>query len=665
MSVKKLAPSLGKRKWLACGATIALASLSTTGTAFAAPEPGNNADASTPTVAGEVTGKADSAEKNLVETRNFTNSDLSVLPDNANWQGDQSRHQSIVDRFDDSVSAPTDPVPYSIYDTRPFPGFKTPDNKNAKEFGWTIDGAVSLSKTGKAYKEGTGADGVVNPENKKNIIWLGKYAPKGDINTITTKEYIAREHINNADKMPKDTTFEYVTGTYCKVKRNKWGWDLCQKNGKPNSLVDQNETATFVDPNTDENVNGIGIYRVGVKATFPDTTYWILGTRVNSLPKFNMGIRQAVDVTPGSEIVVTPSWVSNGKTGGIDQIGTLLYDATGKTIADFPRWWMANERLQPKATAVTDLATAGTQGFVWKVPEGVTRLFVGFNTANSRQDHTGLENKKAIALSGFTGATITSGSHLKLSLSEKNNLAKQIATKDFDFTLDLTSDGHAPVRAGEFTTALPKGVTAKSVELVIDGKSYPGKIESGKVVVPIPKMDPKATAQIIFHNVNAVSADAWKLNGTELSYDTFAENGGYLAGKPADGKAFHLNFAHDVLINVLALPVSDEPTQPEEQKTTPEKQQPTPEKQQPTPGEKPAPAAPEQNVAPKAEQKQTKPAGTVTEKRVIVKKSTPKVENKQAQTSEALASTGVAPVAALAVAGTLLALGVALKKRHI
>ncbi|MDK8238680.1 hypothetical protein, partial [Actinomyces urogenitalis] len=122
-------------------------------------------------------------------------------------------------------------------------------------------------------------------------------------------------------------------------------------------------------------------------------------------PRFNSGVKQAVDVTPGSEIVITPSWVSNGKVGGTDQLQLRIYDATGKQMSDFPDW--NTDRPVMLYEGDTNRPEVGTQGFVWKVPEGVTRIFTSFRQADETKDHTALAEKSAVALTGFTGATVT------------------------------------------------------------------------------------------------------------------------------------------------------------------------------------------------------------------------------------------------------------------
>ena len=99
---------------------------------------------------------ADPAASNLHKTENYVNSDLSVLPDNVNWDG---KRKGIPDTntFDEAVKLPNTATPYSVGDMQKFPGVNEPLIKNAKEFGWDLNmGAISISKEGKAFTNGTG-----------------------------------------------------------------------------------------------------------------------------------------------------------------------------------------------------------------------------------------------------------------------------------------------------------------------------------------------------------------------------------------------------------------------------------------------------------------------------------------------------------------------------
>ncbi len=108
----------------------------------------------------------DSAEKNTIETKAFKNPDLEILPDNLSSKK-LDNPNLLSNTFDEGKSLDKDDAkPYSVLDEKNYPGTNNTVINNADEFGWKMaGGAVSISKEGKAYKEGSGK--IVNPDNKK------------------------------------------------------------------------------------------------------------------------------------------------------------------------------------------------------------------------------------------------------------------------------------------------------------------------------------------------------------------------------------------------------------------------------------------------------------------------------------------------------------------
>lgn len=143
--------------------------------ALSATFPASAAEGAQSTVVNTVESGEDPAVNNLHETKNYVNSDLSVLPDNVNWDGSR-KGVPDTNTFDEAVKLPNTATPYSVVDMQKFPGVDEPLISNAEEFGWDLNmGAISISKEGKAFTEGTGESGIINPENKQNIFWFGKY----------------------------------------------------------------------------------------------------------------------------------------------------------------------------------------------------------------------------------------------------------------------------------------------------------------------------------------------------------------------------------------------------------------------------------------------------------------------------------------------------------
>ncbi|WP_277033346.1 hypothetical protein [Propionimicrobium lymphophilum] len=512
-------------------------------------------ETSTEEAANVVAAGTDPAAKNLEETRNYTNPDLSVLPDNVNWDGEREGLGS-VNTFDGAVKLPNTSTPYTVVDTKKFPGTDGPLIGNADEFGWDLNnGAVSISKEGKAYTNGTGESGIINPESKKNILWLGQYAPQGETSkpneaTPASKQEkeasIVKRFYHNWGLPLDKLKFSVEEGDFCQYKSGHklyWAWENCDTEG-----VDPSTKTHF----TSHINEGIGRYRMMGRYTFGDGSYRQTDFVYSVSPHFNVGVKQAVDVTPGSEIVITPSWVSNGNANGTDQLQLRIYDATGKQISDFPYW--STDRPVMLYKGSTNRPEVGTQGFVWKVPEGVTRIFTTFRQADETADHTGLADKSAVALTGFTGATVTTGSHLTMAAAATNDPAKQIVNKPFDFELVVTSDGYAATANGEFSAELPQGVTAESVVVkTADGKEVAGTIKDGKIVVPLSKMNVGDKVTVLLKGIKLPVAQKWNLLNPVLSYNTFALNGGYTdAAEFTD--SFHI--VHPYTISLTAQPVS-------------------------------------------------------------------------------------------------------------
>lgn len=470
---------------------------------------------------------ADPAASNLHKTENYVNSDLSVLPDNVNWDG-KRKGLGDTNTFYEAVKLPDGATPYSVVDMRKFPGVNEPLIKNAKEFGWDLNkGAISISKEGKAFKNGTGESGIINPENKKNIFWFGKYRKSAEpgIKKNENKDLIAKlawdpwiAAGSTAIKGAKKSI--PPAGDYCKLSKQKYEgftfWDTCD------SPDVNKDTKQFFE---DYSAAKIGRYEMLARADLEDGTHLIFSFTRTVYPRFNSGVKQAVDVTPGSEIVITPSWVSNGNKGGTDQLQLRIYDATGKQISDYPDWNTDRPVMLYKGD--TNRPEVGTQGFVWKVPKGVTRIFTTFRQADETKDHTGLEKKSAVALTGFTGATVTTGSHLTMSNAGSNDASKQIVNKPFDFSLDIVNDGFAATANGEFSASLPKGVTAKAVSVLAGGKEVPGTIKDGKITVPLGKIEVGQKVVIKLRGLVLPNTKKWNLENPKLAYNTFALNGGY------------------------------------------------------------------------------------------------------------------------------------------
>ncbi|MHA9728583.1 LPXTG cell wall anchor domain-containing protein [Actinotignum timonense] len=493
----------------------------------------------------------DPVAANKVAIKNFVNPDLAVLPDNVNWDGKQQL-QTQVETFHKGVKLPNTATPYTVYRMREFHGYNKPTITNADAFGWKLIGAASLSQTGQAYSEGTGESGIINPEGKKNIAWLGKYSPNGEsVDRPVDTGTKARDFIGNADQMPADTVFEFVEGEYCRHKTKTWQYVDCASDDA-NAAIKKN----FVDPNK---LTALGIWDVLVKATFAeDGSSWMMGTEFTYRPRFNMGVRQELNVTPGQEIVITPSWVSNGNKDGIDQIRTLVYDITNQQGEI--DWNRAEERPKALIGVDTNADEPGKQGFVWKVPEGVTRISVSFQQADEKKEHTGLADKKAIAVSGFTGAHATSGSHLAISAADTNKADQQYAGRAFDYTLTVQSDGQVAAAGGQFTAKLPQGVKLASVSVGSGDSQTAGEIKDGVLTAPLPKLEPGEQTTITLHGLVLPTPEAWDLESPMLSYDTFAVRGGYVEAAP-DGAKFHINQPYKVTINAIKVPTVDAGTQ--------------------------------------------------------------------------------------------------------
>lgn len=238
-------------------------------------------------------------------------------------------------------------------------------------------------------------------------------------------------------------------------EKKPWKWNPC---------AEGDEGATYFESPVGKS---FGIYNVLVKAEFPDKTFWHMKAAAKVDARYNMGVVQDIKVTPGSELVLTPSWISNGNKNGVDQLQVFIYDAKDFDLRKVE--WERN-KLKPIFAYTTTHEAAGKQGLVWKVPEKVNRIFVRFNEANRSADHTGLENKSMVALSGFTGAHVTSGSHLLLETSDKNDIRKQIWNKLFNYEFNLINYGYAPVAKGVFTAKLPEGMTVEKIKFILGDK---------------------------------------------------------------------------------------------------------------------------------------------------------------------------------------------------
>lgn len=506
-----------------------------------------NAGSSVP-VTNTVKPGADPAANNLHKTENYVNSDLSVLPDNVNWDGSR-KGVPDTNTFDEAVKLPNTATPYSIVDMQKVPGVDEPLITNAKEFGWDLNmGAISISKEGKAFTNGTGESGIINPENKKNIFWFGKYRKnaepetKKDENTASIAERAWEPWVKANPGYFEGAKKSIATGEYCKLIKQPFKtqtfWEKCDS-----PEADKNTKQVFADYSAGK----IGIHTMLARADLKNGTHLIFSFDRIVYPRFNSGVKQAVDVTPGSEIVITPSWVSNGNEGGTDQLQLRIYDATGKQISDFPDWNTDRPVMLYKGD--TNRPEVGTQGFVWKVPEGVTRIFTTFRQADETKDHTGLAKKSAVALTGFTGATVTTGSHLTMSSAASNDASKQIVNEPFDFFLEIVNDGFAATANGEFSATLPKGVTAKAVSLLVGDKEIPGTIKDGKITVPLGKIEVGQKVVIKLHGLVLPDTKKWNLENPQLAYNTFALNGGYTdAAKFQD--PFHI--VHPYEISLMA-----------------------------------------------------------------------------------------------------------------
>ena len=506
-----------------------------------------NAGSSVPVV-NTVKPGADPAANNLHKTKNYVNSDLSVLPDNVNWDGSR-KGVPDTNTFDEAVKLPNTATPYSIVDMQKVPGVDEPLIKNAKEFGWDLNmGAISISKEGKAFTNGTGESGIINPENKKNIFWFGKYRKnaepeiKKDEDTASLAERAWEPWVKANPGYFEGAKKSIATGEYCKLSKQPFKtqtfWEKCDS-----PEADKNTKQVFADYSAGK----IGIHTMLARADLKNGTHLIFSFDRIVYPRFNSGVKQAVDVTPGSEIVITPSWVSNGNEGGTDQLRLRIYDATGKQISDYPDW--NTDRPKMLYDGTTNRPEVGTQGFVWKVPEGVTRIFTTFRQADETKDHTGLAKKSAVALTGFTGATVTTGSHLTMSSAASNDASKQVVNKPFDFSLEIVNDGFAATANGEFSATLPAGVTAKAVSVLVGDKEVPGTIQDGKITVPLEQIKVGQKAVIKLHGLVLPDTKKWNLENPQLAYNTFALNGGYTdAAKFQD--SFHI--VHPYEISLMA-----------------------------------------------------------------------------------------------------------------
>lgn len=520
--------------------------------ALGATFPASAAEGAQSTVVNTVESGEDPAVNNLHETKNYVNSDLSVLPDNVNWDGSR-KGVPDTNTFDEAVKLPNTATPYSVVDMQKFPGVDEPLISNAEEFGWDLNmGAISISKEGKAFTEGTGESGIINPENKQNIFWFGKYREtpepeiKKDEKTNSIAERAWAPWIEANPGYFEGAKLSIATGEHCKAIKQPFEtqtfWEKCDS-----PEADKSTKQVF----EDYSAGKIGIHTMLARADLKNGTHLIFSFDRIVYPRFNSGVKQAVDVTPGSEIVITPSWVSNGKEGGTDQLQLRIYDATGKQMSDFPDW--NTDRPVMLYEGDTNRPEVGTQGFVWKVPEGVTRIFTSFRQADETKDHTALAEKSAVALTGFTGATVTTGSHLTMSSAASNDASKQFVNKPFDFSLEIVNNGFAATANGEFSATLPKGVTAKAVSVLAGDKEVPGTIQDGKITVPLEQIEVRQKVVIKLHGLVLPDTKKWNLENPQLAYNTFALNGGYTDAAEFQDR-FHI--VHPYEISLMANEVS-------------------------------------------------------------------------------------------------------------
>ena len=337
------------------------------------------------------------------------NADLSILPDNINWTSprhDKPLNGGNENDFNKGEDQKPGAIIYDPIQQQGGDGYNVKLPTNNDQFGYTIDGKVGISKTGEAINDGTGTSGIINPDNKDNIIWLGKYGEPTSGNLS-----VALDSIGNKNELPKGTKYEYVGGWFKPQGNDKYPFlHVPAQKGEAG--------AKYFPPFSGQKFR---VYLVMDKITYPNGTTFYIPIRIAFGSTWNLGIHKDIAVKSGEKLEITPTWVSNGNVNGQDQLKMVIYDADDPQNQSL---YNAYATPNPLATFTTESNT-GKQTFKFVVPKGVAKLRVSFLPANTTVNHTGLTNNNDILVSGFTGVAI----HQVTDADRQNPVGKPINTE--------------------------------------------------------------------------------------------------------------------------------------------------------------------------------------------------------------------------------------------
>ena len=451
-----------------------------------------------------VTSAANTNDEIKAQTINkFKDGDMSQLPNNINWQ--TPRHDAPLSGFTDNNDHGVDQkgpaIIYNPIQQNGAEGYNVQVNTN-KQFTWNIDGIVGISKNGQAISDGTGKSGIINPENKQNVIWLGKYFPSGN---DTLGGFTAKDAIKNADALPEGTTFDFESGWF-KPEAGRPGVVTPAKQGESGAQQ-------YLFPST----GSLKIQPIVVKITYPDTTINYVTSRLAVNAIWNDGISQDIDVDRNKEVVITPSWISNGNINGTDQIKTIIYDGNNPLIPD------NIDSVKPLATFITN--AQNSQGFVYK-NGNTTKLHVVFKAANTAVQHTGLKDNGDILVSGLTGVDAVDGSNVQARVSSVSSAISEA----FNYPIILTNDGQSPVAEGsKLIVDFSKPINHSDVQKIDNVKSFTW-ISDSKLEMVLPEIAVNKSLNIKINDLKSKQLGSIKING-EVQYNTATvNNGGYVNG---------------------------------------------------------------------------------------------------------------------------------------
>lgn len=448
------------------------------------------------------------ADTSVQSNNQLQNGDISELPDNINW--DTPRHDDplsgINSKNKHGIDQKGPAIIYSPIEQNGGDGYNVTTNRN-DNFAWQLEGIVGISKDGQAIADGTGTSGIINPDNKQNIIWLGKYDPQKEMNRngISPKSFVS-----NANSLPKGTQFSFDSG-----------WFKPKIVGKSQLIsATENEVGAkyYNLPTTD----AYKIQPIVIKITYPDksSSHYSVKMAVDAI--WNLGISQAIKVKPNEEIVLTPSWVSNGNVNGTDQLKLLVFNA------EDPGMKTSNylDHVAPLATVTTNATNA--QGFVFKVPaEGVNKLRIVFQAADTTVNHTGLSTKDDILVSGLTGATIVNGSKLSVTASSSGQVKQN---QKFIYKYKLENEGESPSVAGsQLVVIVPKEIDYTQMQLSGDFANFKW-LDDTHLAITLKQIAAGSTAQVSLQGLISTQVGELQMHAG-VGYDTETTNhGGYING---------------------------------------------------------------------------------------------------------------------------------------